>query len=76
MRWQFLATVESGSGSYEVEFRRLDEPGGGLDYDQIIAVLNQILRDLEARVNKAKADAADRGEWQPLHLPGDDGGSN
>jgi len=77
VRWQFVATVDASNGSYEVEFRSLDEPGGGIDYEQLAGVLHQILNDLDKRVTAARQKSD--GESAPggkIHLLGDDNGSN
>jgi len=77
VRWQFVATVDTSNGSYAVEFRSLDEPGGGVDYEQLVAMLKQILRDLDRRVatERAKSDG-DSAPGGKIHLVSDDSVTN
>ena len=56
MRWQVMVTFDTEDGAYELEFHRLDQKGGGIDYAVVMEAMRRVFGDLDNRILKTHAE--------------------
>ena len=75
MKCMLLATIDLSTGAYEIEFRNVEKPGEGVNYDEFMPALRKVLADFDARMANVRKNARTEskekvqvlGDDQPVH---------
>ena len=71
MRCQVMLTLDTDDGAYEIEFHRLDEKGGSMDYATLMEAVRRVFGDLDSRITNSSEVVARSATRQPPRMGGD-----
>ena len=67
MKFLVYTTFDTETGDYEIEVRNLTEPGRGIDYALVRAVMRKLFGDFDRRIEREREAAA--GVLPEIYLP-------